>query len=195
MNSSTETNGRWGFPVPATYHHEIRNPRQAYKQGDLDGLCGIYSIVNIIRLLRGPLTKETSTALFDALVTVFDSRWGLRTAALEGITSNQLSHLIKTVAVPVFDLHYRKPFHNRPNTPQHVQWDYLNRWVNEGGCAIIGTVEHWTVINKITLNTLYLVDSSDMRQLHRRYVVNEPEYRNKPCPHHTYLFKRMEDVQ
>ena len=194
MNNITQADGGWGFPMPDIYPYQIQHPRLAYKQGDLDGLCGIYSIINAIRLLRGPLPQRVSETLFKALVTVFDQRWGLKMAALEGINSHQLSYLIKTVAVPVFELHYRKPFHNRPTTPQMAQWDQLSTWINAGGCAIIGTEEHWTVINKVTQNTLYLTDSCDMQQLRKRYVTHHPEYIHRPWPTYTYLFKRQEDV-
>lgn len=194
MTDNTQASGGWGLPAPAIYPNQIHQPKLAYKQGDLDGLCGIYSIINVIRLLRGPIPRNVSETLFEALVTVFDHRWGLKLAALEGINSHQLSYLIKTVAVPAFDLHYRKPFHSRPDTPQAVQWSQLNTWVNTGGCAIIGTEEHWTVINKVTLGTLHLADSCQLRQLRKRYVVGNPEYVHRPWPNYTYLFKRQEDV-
>ena len=48
----------------------LRRPhaRKPFQQGDLDGLCGVYSIVNTVRILCPEVDLETAEYLFDILM-------------------------------------------------------------------------------------------------------------------------------
>ena len=45
-----------------------RRGRQPYRQGDLDGLCGVYSIVNAVRALCPELDQDGAEWLFAHLM-------------------------------------------------------------------------------------------------------------------------------
>jgi hypothetical protein len=157
-------------------------------------LCGIYSIINATRTLRSPFTLDQCETLFSKLVNAFDQRWGFQMAILEGINSHQLSYLIKSTVTRQYGLVSFKPFHSKPDTSQTTHWAHIDQWVNSGGCTIIGTYEHWTVIHRVTAKTLHLVDSGCMRQLRQQPIVSNPEYHHRPYPNYSYFLKREEDV-
>lgn len=45
-----------------------RRRRRPYRQGDLDGLCGLYSTVNAVRVLCPEVDTEAAGALFATLM-------------------------------------------------------------------------------------------------------------------------------
>ena len=84
-----------------------RNPSPAI-QGELDGLCGVYSIVNAIQWVlhtgsttsafrRGckPLTRLERQALFNMLVTALDTPRPLAKFVTVGIGSPELARLLE----------------------------------------------------------------------------------------------------
>ena len=42
--------------------------RQPYRQGDLDGLCGVYSAVNAVRALCPEVDDDAAGCIFEALL-------------------------------------------------------------------------------------------------------------------------------
>jgi len=42
-----------------------------YRQGALDGLCGVYSIINAVRIVNG-IDDEDSEDLFQAIISYLD---------------------------------------------------------------------------------------------------------------------------
>lgn len=69
--------------------------RQAVVQGKLDGLCGIYSIINSIGLIeRKRMSEEDRQALFIYLVDLLDDGRGIGTIIQSGIKFRDLGRLI-----------------------------------------------------------------------------------------------------
>src|SRR5262249_1949827 len=69
-----------------------------FRQGDFDGLCGLYAIVNAIRLAADPSTRISDTLaeqLFTYLIHNTSRRISLARAVTEGITTPELSWLLK----------------------------------------------------------------------------------------------------
>jgi hypothetical protein len=51
---------------------------EPYKQGDLDGLCGIYSIINAVRLVHKGLTDDDCDELFQKAFICLERRKVIR---------------------------------------------------------------------------------------------------------------------
>lgn len=143
--------------------------KRTYRQGDLDALCGLYSIVNGVgNVLPAPPSRSVSKAIFDILFNVIppnDRVWvvanGLEPDELISITRRASRRLKADLGIAVG---IRQPFHRatfatsvdffekvRPLTASDGTFAILNIKVH--GC------EHWTVLARIGRHTLRLRDS------------------------------------
>jgi hypothetical protein len=138
---------------------------EAYNQGELDGLCGIYAIINAYRLLFGDqFGPERATKLFKKMAK------SVPVAVFEGTSYQEQLDLIALAnrAVPAnLRLEVRTHVFKKPvNGPAWRTNTYVNRLreeVNEQNqVAILGLEkahEHWTLVHRLTPSTLKLTDS------------------------------------
>jgi hypothetical protein len=155
--------------APAPGGHRPRQP-MPFLQGDLDGLCGLYAIVNACRYLYGSsLTESVGRELFDVLVRdlATHERRPLNTIA-GGIRPRTLQRLIPTAQAFLYDRFsicikaerlVRLP---RPPRTLSAAWRTLTDRFASGSIAILslmGAKDHWTVAISITPTRLVLLDS------------------------------------
>ena len=70
--------------------------RKPYRQGDLDGRCGVYSAVNAVRYLCPEVDGDTASWLFEALMNSLPQvEANPATTVTWGVGRRQLAHLIK----------------------------------------------------------------------------------------------------
>lgn len=165
-----------------------------YEQGDLDGLCGIYSLINAINRLYGPLRTKHTKGLLEELIYTLDSKWGVQDAILYGINGFQLSSLINEILKPRYQITCKKPFHSRPDADTNIVWKKIREWTENGGVVILGTEEHWTVIERASDSCLFLVDSCRMRILHKRHLIQRKNPRHRMKPQYLYFVKKSEEL-
>ena len=143
-----------------------------YQQGALDCLCSVYAICNAIRISSAPsvrMTRADAADLFNTLIAAIDQQGYLMAAVTYGIYSgrhSQLLHVASDWAEDRFgiELRHRKPFHKRPEvsfTTIHQALD--DHLAHPGTSAIIGTEEHWSVVNAVTPKRILLFDSAGSR--------------------------------
>ena len=156
---------------------------QVLEQGHLDGLCGVYSVVNgitwalhTIRSTHGsatslarPLRHAEEDELFALLLrAIVRKRTHLR-SVIDGINSVQLSHLLRCGSGWLANnrgLHMNvvRPFYRRPRVATRVITRRLAAHLDEPGtAAIIGVdppLRHWTVVTRVARTRLVLFDSS-----------------------------------
>jgi hypothetical protein len=141
---------------------------RGYRQGDLDGLCGVYAIVNALRyLLR--LNRKQCQTLFASLVrTLSQVRLHPYDPLVQGVVFRQLKQLL-TVADHCCSLHQGLSFQARPLRLRREDrtlarlWAALDGAIGSGCVAIIGITgrtDHWCVVYRVTPRTLRLLDSS-----------------------------------
>ena len=156
-----------------------QNPRPAI-QGELDGLCGVYSIVNAVQwaLHTGsaaanfgqvkPLTSFERQALFDELVLALGKRRPLAKFVIGGISSLELTRLLHIGRDWVFahrsaELVSRRPFYGRRKVAKRQVISLLTKHLAMPGSAAIVSVEwtlpHWTVATGLSRNRIRLFDS------------------------------------
>jgi hypothetical protein len=146
-----------------------------YRQGDLDGLCGVYAVVNALRYLF-QLNEEDCRALFAALVKALHHRCRRpHQHILWGIPFSTLKRLIEaTQTCRVLDCDqtfWARPLRlprNQRNLPR--LWSGLTQELTPTCVALIGitgATDHWCVVYRITPKMLWLLDSSGRTRLRR----------------------------
>ncbi len=158
--------------------------RRPLQQGSLDGLCGVYSIVNAMRLVCRKMNLEAAEELFGFLMKSTDSQcWEMRRAARSGLSSRQLSRLVERAAIymhrkfgiriSIIRANYRR---QRGESLSRL-WAILGREICKGSVALIGLFgrqDHWTVGTAISAKRIDLFDSDGMRTLLRSSCTTRP---------------------
>ena len=149
--------------------------KRAYRQGDLDGLCGVYAAVNALRyVLR--LRDDQCRKLFEKLIrTLGQDSPRIHERLLWGMGIRQLRRLV-TAASGCRLKGQKLTFAARPlrlkrqqRTLPHL-WAALNEELSPTCVAIIGLSgvdDHWCVVYRVTPKTLWLLDSSGQTRIYR----------------------------
>ena len=156
-----------------------RNRALPYRQGDLDGLCGVYAIVNAIRRLRPSLTEPQAAALFAQLMRAVRSLDNARTAiANRGLTHEQLHRLIDAARKHMLKAHqfelivHEVPAEIRRQWSVTALWKLIGRHVSRQRVVLLGIFgrhDHWTLAVGITRGQITLYDSGGLRVLRRSF--------------------------
>jgi hypothetical protein len=154
--------------MAARYHPHTKPDRQ----GKFDGLCGVYSILNSIKLLYH-LSQDDRGAMFQSLCESLPDKFPH--ALWNGFDVPEIRHLLNYSVAYVAerhgfdDLHWRRPFLRREFGSVDSYW----RCVGEQISAHIPTVviiglnkpwDHWTVARKVTARAVEFFDSDGMRR-------------------------------
>ncbi len=78
--------------LPSTFQLDASRKIEPLQQGSMDNLCGLYAIVNALRLLRAPSGKQ-DRLLFDAGVRYLDNREWLSSVMIEGMPTRLFAAL------------------------------------------------------------------------------------------------------
>ncbi len=148
--------------------------RRAFRQGDLDGLCGVYSVVNAVRTVEG-LNKSQSRATFRRLVRVLGQGSRPYEPLLWGMGFRRLKHLVATTRrcrLPDRELAFRaRPLRltGKERTLSGL-WAALERELGPTCVALVGitgVTDHWCVVYRVTPKTLWLLDSAGLTRIRR----------------------------
>lgn len=145
---------------------------QPLHQGDLTGFCGLYAVVNALRLAmadNAPLTKAQCKQLFAAGIDLLDRKNVLGEVAVAGMgTKRRLAlarHLAKLVSPTNCQVVVERSYHSTWST-----LDDAFGWIDESLAAgkpvlipLLGALDHYTVIAGSTAATLQLFDSTSLR--------------------------------
>jgi hypothetical protein len=138
-----------------------------YRQGDLDLLCGVYCVVNAVRLAALPhrrLGYTNSAVLFAVLVRKLDKRGWLYNVVTAGMGTRLVGRLLRWAGRWLRDEHelvleVKRPFRKRDD-PLHCLQFLAAHLGKPGTAAIVGTAEHWTVAQAVGSKRLQLFDSN-----------------------------------
>ncbi len=153
-------------------------PIRPLLQGQLDGLCGCYAIINAIRLVLRPggirFSESDCRELFYALMLEADETVGAIHATACGIDTKPFCKILKAAerhlrdeheigicAAPLLGLKERPPVTRTLAKIGHT--------VRQPGSTVIasfeGRLDHWTVIRRVSDQWLELFDSSVFSRL------------------------------
>ena len=137
--------------------------------GDLDGLCGVYAVVNATRLAAHPHRRLSATDCYDlfaALLAELADAGRLRGFVAAGLGPRVLARLLRRAGRWLRKRHglalevsrpFRKADQPDPERCLRVLTEHLAR---PGTAAIVGSDEHWTVVYAVTPKRLLLADSN-----------------------------------
>jgi hypothetical protein len=144
-----------------------------FRQGQLDGLCGIYAVINAVRLVLGEAATKLSNddwqSFFATLLYSADDTIGAANAAAGGIETKPLRKVLKSAVRHLRDEHGVSlvarsllPRHHRPAFPEFL--NILRGTVEVPNQTVIVTIEgflsHWTVLRAVSESSFQLFDSS-----------------------------------
>jgi hypothetical protein len=143
-----------------------------FEQGDLDGLCGVYTVVNAVRLATHPhrrLRVADCRELFAALLAELADEGRLRGFVAAGLGPRVLARLLRRAGRWLRKRHglaleVRRPFAKRDQPgPEKCLRALAEHLARPGTAAIVGSDEHWTVVRGVTPRRLLLADSDGRR--------------------------------
>jgi hypothetical protein len=147
---------------------------EPFRQGHLDGRCGLYAIVNALDLLRdGGLIHDEDEAhrIMRALVDAVPERFPR--AIWDG---TKVQHIRRMLAAAdlfsrkryKFGVAWSEPFLRRDFESARDYHAALREELAGGGLAIIGLAppwDHWTLVSKVDDTGFEVVDSIELKHL------------------------------
>lgn len=146
-----------------------RRPLPPYQQGALDGLCGVYAVTNGMALLCPELTHEACRRLFQVVLRgQLEASTSSVASLCKGGGRRKLRRLLRMAVERVSEVH-RIPVRaswlgTNPKT-LNARLDTLEVELVAGHIVIAGLSgghRHWTVIERMTPDTLWLADSDGL---------------------------------
>lgn len=161
-----------------------------FQQGDLDGLCGIYSIINSVKLVAGKMPTNDCYDLFYKILQQIEETDQLSAIIVNGCNINQLGCIFKNVIEKKYpNIKRSKPFHKRKDASIDEFWDTTYQFLTHPNRAVmVGLTSeygHWTVIRSMSHRRIYFWDSYGMQFMNRANCTVETLY-----PYYTYFFER-----
>jgi hypothetical protein len=152
-----------------------------YEQGYLDGLCGIYSIINATRLIVKDMRKSEAMKLFGKCMRHVEKRRSLGKVSTSGINESDLWSILQTCVLANYSINIERPFYRDGKISANSYVKELTEYFGEGGkrTAIIliesREWEHWTAIRSITMKRIILFDSFMLKTINvAKCVVGKP---------------------
>ncbi len=148
--------------------------RRAYRQGDLDGLCGVYAVVNAVRYVER-LKEDQCEVVFRRLIKTLaqGSRphvpllWGMGFRKLKGLVAaaGRCRFEGRDTAFQARPLRLRGKDRSLPGL-----WAALEGELGPTCVALVGitgATDHWCVVYRVTPKTLWLLDSAGRTRIRR----------------------------
>jgi hypothetical protein len=159
----------------------VKNPKSMkgddmspYEQGYLDGLCGLYSVINAIRLVCKNTTEDECMILLKKIIKNLEKRKKISNIIIEGINEDEIRFILKEVIEPLYPITWERPYRKRKKLTINAFWNGVSTFLKEGNRrAVIVSMEtkrwdHWSVIYRITENQMSFFDSSDLKRVYRK---------------------------
>ena len=151
---------------------KIDTPAIALKQGDLDELCGIYAILNAIRLAvsQDAINTRKQRSLIKTALQYLSKREMLQETLLYGMSSRNFvklaNKLVERSNLITSDPLIITPFSDNEELQEKFIQTQLSR--NAPVCARLkGRFDHYTVISGITDTRYLLTDSNGLSWINR----------------------------
>ena len=167
--------------MPPNRGGKRQHSRRPYRQGDLDGLCGVYSVINALRALCPELTRKHCASLFKLLVGCLKGRSKAPLDVVSsGMSRHTLLHLLNVAIAFVwrrFGVAVKARRLPKPVRTTHRLvrlWRTLSNLLSPNRVVIIGVegrISHWTVATRIGPKHLFVLDSKNIKRFRRTHCV------------------------
>lgn len=160
------------------HDYDLIIPPKPYRQGRLDGLCGLYACINAQRFIQSvgrPKRRLPWRALFYDCLEHLGETWSLTDIVAYGLTSQQLWSCAKHLRDRLESKHQATSLLTRPligigHRSAKQIFAKLERSLGRSDrAAILGydgpSFSHWTTVSHIINKQLMLFDSAGTRSL------------------------------
>ncbi len=165
----------------------------SYEQGSLDGLCGVYCIINASRIINS-FNDEKCTQLFKEVIAFLNHKQSLAELLVNGLDINLIGQIMNNVKS--LGLKKEQPYRGRSDISLRELWASMQDFLEEPNRAILlglgGAHDHWTVVQSISDKQIYLADSIGLKRLNRSSCTTSERFkqrRNLICPSYTYFLQ------
>src|SRR3954465_4866120 len=174
-----------------------------YRQGRLDGLCGVYALINALRLLCPRLDEDACEAAFCALIRARARQAASPLAVISGgLSRRELLRLIgpwQRFAAREFGITLSVSRLKVSEPSLRGIWRGLCRTLDGNRSVAIlgldGVERHWTVTYAATPRTLRVADSSGLRMIYRsQCTVGRTNLRYQLRPSEVLVVRREKGV-
>ncbi len=152
-------------------------PFKPHQQGELDGLCGLYALMNSVKYLRNISGWKQQTKLMTKILKHMKAK-GMTSLVVrftEGTRLDEIASVLKYIICPQYDIKRAKPYHHNPETTlkhflRHCQGFLEQKSDKSKGIILVGLggrYDHWTLIYRITETRIMLQDSSKRKYLNK----------------------------
>lgn len=177
-----------GF-TPAT-RRSVKRRLKPYLQGQLDAFCGVYCVVNAVHYLCGPITPSHAEALFLKLMKYLEHSRSVMRRLSKGTRIKEISKVLDNIIIKDYPIRKLKPFNHNITVTLDELWCDLKEFLSDENSIVIlgmdGKHGHWSLVRKVTNNSLLLFDSDGLQRLSKRHCsTNE----NNNCLHVLYPTK------
>jgi predicted acetyltransferase len=155
-----------------------------YEQGYLDGLCGVYSVINATRLIYKGMREEEGMQLFSACMRHVETRKSLGKVSTKGVDEKDIWSILRKVVLLKYAIRVERPFAKIENQSTKAYLNVLHDYFNQGKrraaiiCLFCDDWDHWTVIRSISPKRIILFDSSMMKAINiNRCTINKASKR------------------
>ena len=157
-----------------------KRAREPLQQGHLDGLCGVYAIINAIRYVRPDVTQRHAQWLFERLNRALAKQNPARASAgrmvIHGLNRTEMRRLIEVARQQLaleFGITLKVEWLPKLGRRWHLAelWRVLAVQMSLGRVAVLGLGgrhAHWSVVIAVTPKQLRLFDSDRLRTIRRR---------------------------
>lgn len=164
------------------------------RQGDLDGLCGVYSVINAMTLMLDDDFDRRHA--FSAIVRSLGS--SAANITIKGSTVRQFAGIMRACSTHLFRCGVEMHFTRASVFPEiglGEFWAAISGHCDEHGpgsviLGLSGEHDHWTCLEDITPKAMILADSGAMARLERSMVTTKAATAARPhvlYPTHSYL--------
>ena len=193
---SARSSKRFGAGKPTA----IKEPRrQAYAQGGLDGLCGVYATVNAVQHLRGKaLSEEPAIELFKHLVGAISKKFP--DVLWEGTGMPEVRAILDRADAWArkhygFGLERSEPLLRQAPKRDDLYWERLGELLDTPDRVLIVGLkepwEHWSVLTNVTPRTLKFSDSLSIKIARRGDFSIRKGATYQIDPHQVFLLRRV----
>ncbi|MBA4492113.1 hypothetical protein [Paracoccus sp. S1E-3] len=172
-----------------------------YRQGDLDGLCGLYAVINAFAAVlahTAPLSRPEARLLFGAGIAWLEGRKQLRAVAIGGMEDELVFALARHMAESLQKWLGRTVDVSRPRPGawrRKALLAIIDAALDDGHVVIAGlghTHEHVSVIVGRTPSRYMLNDSDGLRWIARRSIgTKHSKRRHRLGPRDIIIVKRL----
>ena len=162
-----------------------------YEQGGLDGLCGVYSIINASRIINSFNSKECQE-LFEEIIKFLDSERNLSKLLISGLDINIIGQILNNVKN--INIKKKMPYKRENKTTLGEFWTGMQNFLEKPNRAILlglgGVHDHWTVVESISEKQIKLFDSDKLKRINRSSCTTgdpDKQRRHQIKSTHTYF--------